>query len=300
MIATHIRIRDLYDSFSEVEKKVADYFLLHSDEVFNKPIAQLAESVGVNPVAWVRFAKKLGFDGLKSLKKTLFTELSQANNGLDDNMNMVFSDIRGSVNVSEIVQTVKESTTQAISDTANVIDLETLGDVAKLVAASHAIHLFGYGASALVAADLQSKLMRIGITANYSQDLHMQLVYAANASAADVAIFISNSGNTSEIIELLDLVKSRNCPTIAITKLGKNPLATKSDYQLYTSAPEVYVRSGAMSSRIAQLILVDILFTVIASQNYVSIEQKLEQSHRACRNHRISKSSIDHGTAQIT
>ena len=67
MTSIELRVRSIYDSLSNAEKKVADYFLDHMESVFSKPIAQLAQEAGVSKVAWVRFCKDIGFDGLKDL-----------------------------------------------------------------------------------------------------------------------------------------------------------------------------------------------------------------------------------------
>ena len=56
---------------------------------------------------------------------------------------------------------------------------------------------------------------------------------------------------------------------------------------LCTSAPELVRRSGATSSRIAQLAIVDILFTAIANREYHKVESALENSYEVCREHRV-------------
>ena len=71
MTSIELRVRSIYDSLSNAEKKVADYFLCNLESVFNKPIATLAQEAGVSKVAWVRFCKDIGFEGLKDLKKAI-------------------------------------------------------------------------------------------------------------------------------------------------------------------------------------------------------------------------------------
>lgn len=89
------------------------------------------------------------------------------------------------------------------------------------------------------------------------------------------------------MLEVLSLAKKSKCPTVAITKYSKSPLVTGADYSLYLSAPEIDHRSGAMSSRIAQLTVVDLLFTSLANKNYASVEKYLEESYEVCRKHKI-------------
>ena len=76
---------------------------------------------------------------------------------------------------------------------------------------------------------------------------------------------------------------------IGITRYEKSVLSQKCDILLYTSSPEAYVRSGAMSSRIAQLMAADALFTVIASADYEKVREPLEKSYKVCKKYRITQ-----------
>ena len=63
--------------------------------------------------------------------------------------------------------------------------------------------------------------------------------------------------------------------TLALTRFDQSPLAQEADLCLYTSSPENFpTRSGAMSSRIAQMCVVDVLFTAVARQNYPKVENR--------------------------
>ena len=79
MTSIEIRVRDLYEDLNESEKKAATFFLNYVDSVFAMPIAQLAKQADTTQVAWVRLCKRIGFDGLKDMKKALFNELNETN-----------------------------------------------------------------------------------------------------------------------------------------------------------------------------------------------------------------------------
>lgn len=287
MTNVEVRVRSTYDSLSNAEKKVATYFLDNVDRIFSLPIAQLAEESGVSQIAWVRFSKTLGFDGLKDLKKNLFEDLNDALAEDEKADEGVFTDVRDYTSIDQMAKTVKNSSIKAIEHTIKLLDVDTMQQIADLVINAKTIRIFGVGASALVAEDLNNKLMRIGKNVYFGRDSHLQLTYGSCAGKEDVCIFISNSGNTKEILEILQLVKASECPTVALTQFRKSSLAGACDYVLYTSSPEIYRRSGAMSSRIAQLILVDVLFTAIANTNYDEIESYLERSYESCDKHKM-------------
>ena len=143
------------------------------------------------------------------------------------------------------------------------------------------------GASALVGEDLYNKLLRIDQNVCFCRDLHIQLTYAANMTPQDVAVLISMSGNTKEVLEMLALSRQCGTPTVALTKFDKSVLAQNADIRLYISAPEATPRSGAMSSRIAQMVAVDVLFTAVAHLDYDRAAASLEKSRESCRPHRV-------------
>ena len=284
MTSIELRIRNIYDSLSNAERKVADYFLNNMENVFNLPIAVLAQEAGVSKVTWVRFCKAIGFDGLKDLKKTLFSQMHKTT---DDNASAPFSDIREIASMSMLIEGIKQNSIQAIQDTSELLDPNALEKAAQAIMDAKSVRIFGMGASGIVGEDLHSKLMRINKNSYFNSDSHIQLTYAANMTSQDVAVLISMSGKTKEILEVLDLAKQAQTPTIALTRYSKTPLTSNADIVLYISTPEISVRSGAMSSRLAQLMAVDALFTATAHMDYDAIAQNLEKSHKIIHHHRI-------------
>lgn len=287
MTRIEIRTRSILDSLCPAEKKVASYFLEHVDNVFHMPIVALAEAAGVSQVAWVRFSKTLGFYGLKDLKKQLFSELNALNDPRHAQQEQLYADISGHSTVEQMIETVKNGSIQAIEDTSRLLEPETIREVATKIIRADSVKLFGVGASALVAEDLYAKLLRIGMNVVSSNDFHVQLTYAANLTPRDVAIFFSHSGVTKEVVEMMKIAKSSGATLVSVTQFGKHPLVSMADYALYTSCPEVYRRSGAMSSRIAQLILVDVLYTAVAHLDYHRVKVRLENSYNSCKPHRL-------------
>ena len=90
-----------------------------------------------------------------------------------------------------------------------------------------------------------------------------------------------------QVRECLHLAAARGGTTIALTRFDNSPLAQAADLCLYTSSPEISHRSGAMSSRIAQMCMVDVLFTAVARRNYRKVETALENSYKSCMTHRV-------------
>ena len=288
MTSIELRIRNIYDSLSNAERRVADYFLNNMEDVFNKPIAQLAQESGVSKVAWVRFCKDIGYDGLKDLKKALFSQLREK---VDEAVADPFSDIRDIRSTKSLIEGVKQNSIRAMQDTAEILDPNALETAANAILNARSVRIFGVGASGMVGEDLHSKLIRINKYSYFASDHHSQLTYAASMTSQDVAVLISMSGTTAEVLEILSLIKKCNTPSIALTKYSKTPLAMNADTVLYVSTPEISRRSGAMSSRLAQLMVIDMLFTAVAHMDYDSIAGILEKSHENILPHRVNTST---------
>lgn len=285
MTNIEIKTRSMMDSLNNSEKKVATYFLNNIENIFSIPIARLAQESGVSQVTWIRFCKAIGFDGLKDLKKSLFIELN--NQAAENAEALNFSDIRKDSTLEMMCNSIRNTAIQAVDDTIKLINKEEFTEIVELISKANCVRLFGVGASAQVADDFYKKLLRINKNTIYSFDLHTQLTYGANAGPKDVAVIFSYSGLTKEMLEILSLTKNGGCTAIAVTKYTKSPLVANADYVIYLSAPEIDHRSGAMSSRISQLTVVDLLFTCLANKHYTKVEKYLEKSSEVCQNHRI-------------
>ena len=286
MTDIEIRTRSVYDALTPAEQKVARYFLRNLSSVFDDPIAALAEKSGVSQVVWVRFCKSLGFSGLKDMKKNLVSQLRAAPAGeTAPPSSRDFLDTRIYASTGDIVRGIEAGAVDAVRSTARIQDPAVLEAVAARMAAAQSVRLFGVGASGLVARDLYHKLLRVNTNVIFCTDTHMQLTYIASVQPGDVALFFSNSGNTTEILELARAARERRACIVAVTKLGASPLSELADYVLPTSSPELEFRSGAMSSRIAALLVVDMLFTTLCNKNYDTVAKPLSESFSQCSKH---------------
>ena len=287
MTDIEIRTRSIYDALSPAEQKVARYFLENLSSVFDDPIASLAEKSGVSQVMWVRFCKSLGFSGLKDMKKNLVSQLREAREEAAVHSSMDFLDTRIYSSTEDIIRGIEASAVDAVKSTAKIQEPAVLEAVAARIAAAQSVRLFGVGASGLVAEDLYHKLLRIDLKAIFCTDTHMQLTYITSMKPGDVAVFFSNSGRTAEILELAKAASERRACIVAVTKYGPNPLMELADYVLPTSSPELEFRSGAMSSRVAALLVVDMLFTTLCNKNYDTVAKPLSESFSQCSKHHL-------------
>jgi len=179
------------------------------------------------------------------------------------------------------LQKVGFADAHAVEDTVGQLDTRVLTTVIDALVAARRVELYGVGASAFVAMDLQQKLHRIGRLVFAWADPHTALTSAALLGSGDVAIGFSHTGETTDTIVSLAEANRRGATTLAITNYPRSTITASADYVLTTAARETTFRSGAMASRIAALTVVDCIFVGVAQRNFADTLRALELTHDA-------------------
>lgn len=270
-----IKIRDMKDSLTPVEKLVAEYVLENLEEIPHLSIKSLAQLTKTSDASVLRFCKTMGYKGYRNF----IVSISASIGSMDEEQKDQYTDIQPGDDLSTIISNTSRNNSKSIEDTLSVIDKNEIARAVKVLRESNRLVFFGIGASGLVGIDAEQKFSRINKMCHTYTDGHSQLTAATLMDKSDVAIFISNSGNTIEILDALEIVKKNGARVIAITKYNKSELAEKADIVLSISTPEVTIRSGAMGSRIAMLTVIDILFAGVASAEYKKVKKYLSKTH---------------------
>lgn len=275
-----LRIRGLYPSLRPAERKVADYVLANAAGILLLSSTELGERTGTSDATVVKFSQRLGFRGYQEFKIALAGEASgQA------------AEVFGEVEPNDDIQTIRDkvfaANTQALNDTRKVLAPDVLDKVVEAILAAGQVCLYGVGASGLVAIDAQQKLMRIGLVCHAYSDSHLQATQAALLSRGDVALGISHSGQTKETLEVIGLAKECGAVTVALTNHPGSALAKLADHTLLTAARETTFRSGAIASRLAQLSVIDVLFTAVAVRRFDRSMDYLDRTRRAVAGRRV-------------
>ena len=130
----------------------------------------------------------------------------------------------------------------------------------------------GLGNSSAIAADLQHKLMRLGRNASAYSDNHLQIIGVSSIGSDDVLFAISHSGSSKDIVRAAKIAKGNGAFVVSLTSLGNNPLSEFANLALYTASNETQYRAVALSSRIAQMAIVDAIYTFIALKKPDAVE----------------------------
>ncbi|MDY4021450.1 MurR/RpiR family transcriptional regulator [Staphylococcus borealis] len=264
------------------ERRVAEYILKHPEEIINYSVQKLADLTNVSVATIVRLSKKMKCKGFQDLKLKIAFDLNEPGNIQRD-----YAEIDEDYSIEEVTQSVFHNNTKTLKDTERILSTVSIKQAFELIINSRKTCIYGIGASAIIAQDFKQKLTRIDYWCDVGSSFDEQVTLSANLSSEDVVIAISNSGQTKDIVYATQLAKEKGAKIISITKYGDNSIAKLADVQLFVSSSEKTIRSGAMSSRIAMLSIIDILYICIASDDYLSNRQKLENTRNAIKNNKL-------------
>lgn len=274
-----VTIRSLLPTLAPSERRVAEEALAHPRGTAERTISELARACRTSETTVVRFCRAVGLGGYPELRLALAAAGAHSSGDSD----YVSGDITAGDDIEEIIRKVGYADARAVAETAEQVNPVTLAAVAASVSKAKRIDIYGVGASAFVALDLQQKLHRIGRIAFAWPDPHAALTSAALLSASDVAIAMSHTGTTTDTVDALTLARRSGALTVAITNYPRSSIADAAEHVLTTAARETTFRSGAMASRIAQLTLVDMLFVAVAQRSRTATVRALERTHEAVR-----------------
>jgi DNA-binding MurR/RpiR family transcriptional regulator len=252
-----IRIKSAMESFKPAEREVAEFVLENPEQVMQMSISEASQNTGVGESTIIRFCRALGYKGYQDFKLRLAQDLVEPVHYIHENVN--FDD-----NARDLAKKVFQTNLKAVEDTMKVLDPEMIEVAATFLAGARRIDIYGVGYSSFTAHDAKLKLARLGLMVDAFGDSHLQAMAAVSLKKGDVAIGISHSGSTKDVVDALTYAHKAGATTISITNFCPSPITKVTDIVLMTAAPESAFGGEVLTSRIAQLCVIDVLSAAVA------------------------------------
>jgi RpiR family carbohydrate utilization transcriptional regulator len=271
------RIRTSYNQFSEKEKLIADYILNNSTKIIHFTINQVSEDLNIADATVFRFCKRIGFKGYQAMKIALASE-TNVSGSITADIHETISEDDSEV---EVASKVCKTNMRAIEETLKALNAEDFKKAVDLMVQAGRVEFYGNGGSGIIALDAHHKFLRTGLPTIAYNDTHMQLISASQLNDNDVAVLISHSGANTDILDVLEVIKSTGAKTIGITHLARSPLSSQVDVPLFTVSQETEYRTEALASRIAELSIIDALYVNVSKRRKQEMGESLQKLRRA-------------------
>ena len=239
-------LRSLYSSLTKAEKKVADIVLKEEKNIIYDSLTDLAEKSGVGETSVLRFCRQIGHKGFQDFKLALAQEL--------ENTTTYES------NSDKISEQIKQKNIQTLEETTSLINDELIQNVVEEFQLAKKVVFFGVGSSGATAEFANFRFIKTGLPVEVVTDSHLGLIKASLLTENDLAVVISVSGSTVDIVDIAKRANESKAKVICITSHIKSPVTKYADIVLLSASRETPTEGSAFSSVISQLHILDVLF----------------------------------------
>jgi RpiR family carbohydrate utilization transcriptional regulator len=266
--AESIQLSGVLDRIAAIRKelpptagRIADFIVANAADVVHMSVTEVAERSASSEGSVIGLCQQLGARGFQQIKIALARDLVQP-------VQFIHEDLDPDDSIATVVEKIFRSDMQALLDTQKALDLDALTRAVSAIRKASRVELFGIGSAATIAEDANYRLLRIGVNSRATVDSHIQAITASLCTPDVAVITISHSGSTIETLTATKLAKEAGATTIVVTNFGRSPLLAHADIVLNTLARETQFRTEAMTSRIAQLAVIDALIAALALADY--------------------------------
>ncbi|MGL4183963.1 MAG: MurR/RpiR family transcriptional regulator [Metamycoplasmataceae bacterium] len=230
-------------------------------------IIELSKIYFISKSSLSRLVRKIGFNNVFEMKIFIQKEITKHEN--------IYS-IKVGEDTKTRINNLMSYSNFGINETLLNIDYNNFLKIAKIIKKSNKVLSFGIGSSFLAAQELSNNLQKIGINISSCQDIHNAILKISNFNENDLVLVFSKSGETEEVIFLLEATKELNAKTVIITVNEK--IKENIDCKILLKDLGKEKRIIATSSKISQLLIADALFMEINYLLKAKTEEYLNKS----------------------
>lgn len=257
---------------SRAEQQVAQWVLAHPRQAAHATVADVAAAAATSQPTVVRFCRSIGTSGFRELKIRLAESISRPTSYLHRDVNQDDS-------IADAIAKVVDRSIQSLVDLRAALTSLPIEAAVNKLATARQIIFAGSGASGHVASDACHKFFRLGIPCTAASDVPTMLQLGATANADDVLVIISQTGRSEGSISMATFARQNGASVVAIT-LDSSPLASNASVLIALPTLEDASVYTPMSSRLAQLAVLDALQVVLALELGDPAEERLSRSKR--------------------
>jgi RpiR family carbohydrate utilization transcriptional regulator len=260
------------------ERKVGEYVLANQQDVIHMRVIDLAKNAAVSEPTVIRFCRAVGCNGFQEFKLTLAQQLASSPS---------FGQIAvtDTDSTADFSKKVFDSTIDTLLNVRDDLDIDMIHKAVSVIAAANRVEFFGFGASGAVAADAHHKFFRLQLAVAAHSDHHFQNMSASSMMPGDVVVAISHSGRTKALLDSIRLVHEAGGTVISICP-NNSPIADIADIAITVNVEEDIEVYTPLCSRIAHLVVIDVLAIGVAQQKGPDLKAhlfKLKQGLRSVK-----------------
>jgi RpiR family carbohydrate utilization transcriptional regulator len=240
------------------ERKVLKLVLKDPAGTMRMGMSVVASTAGVSEPTVMRFCNALGFDGFQAFKFALAQALAIG-------IPVTHSAIQLDDTVEAMALKIFDHTLSSLDRARRALDTRAVASAVQVLLDARNVLFVGLGASGIIAQDALQQAVLFGVPCSAPIDLHQQFMTASMCGPGSVVVAISNTGRSTSILDIAAQGKRRGATLIGIAG-GPSPLIDLADVGLILRTFEDTDIYTPTVSRLAGLVLIDVLATAVAVQ----------------------------------
>lgn len=219
------RITERFPRLPGQLQRIARFALDSPEDFALGTAAQLAEQIGVQPSALVRFAAAVDCDGFAELRQLFRTQLRARTLTYRERIERLQSRTPKATSPGEVFRAQAQQAITGLQSFQHAIDDRLLTQAVELIATASQINLLAARRSFPVAAYLAYALNQLEVRTQLLDNVGgMNREFASRIDADEAVIAISFRNYTDEIVDIADGCRKRGAAVIAITDSKLSPL----------------------------------------------------------------------------
>lgn len=269
------RIHASYYQLTAAERRVADYVLAQHAQVQFMSITQLADECGTAEATISRFCRSLKLKGFNAFKIELARHSAPS---------AAQAKVHSTDTPAGRCQEVGRLAADAVHQTIELVQPQLVQQAVELMEQAPRVMCIGSGGSMVLAMECAHMFSTVTGKFFSVSDSHMQMSAAATLEPGSIIMLFSYSGATTNGLQVLEVARMREIKTILVTRFPKSPAAKLADVVLRCGSNEGPFQFGSVAAKIAQLVVVDVLFQEYFTRNQKICEENIQSIASALSN----------------
>jgi DNA-binding MurR/RpiR family transcriptional regulator len=230
------RLREVGGGLPARLRQCAEFVAAHPDRIAVSTVGELAAAANVQPSAFMRFCKELGFTGFSQMQKLFREDYLQRWPDYSTRLGRLKQ--QGEKTPLSLLADFADAGRASLESLVASIDAAALERCVALLSAARTVHIVGFRRAFPVASYLAYAFDRIGVPALLHSGLG-NLTLEHMLGPQDAMIAISFAPYTDETVTIARQAEAAGLAIVAITDVMTSPLARLKAEPLYVTEIDV-------------------------------------------------------------
>lgn len=265
-----VRMQFMLQSLPRAEKAVAEYMAAHVAQMSDMTLSMLSDETSVSEATILRFCRRLGYSSYIQLRQAFAFAANEDH-----------PDSPEPISVADAMPAITAKLIQSVNRSMEDMNAFISGDYDRVLAAilgARSIYLFASGDAVTSCQYACTKFNRVGLSAFVCADVFYQYETAMRLNESDVAIALSNSGRSTNVVNAMKIAHEQGAFTCCITQGGRSPLTKYCDISLYSSSVDMSIGRDSVTKRIVEMIILEALYLGVINSGPNDYKQMLQNT----------------------